>query len=58
MHPTYFEAAMAFLGFASIVLGAFADRLTEYVLGEATSAQHPRSHSPSSLHQSRMSSRT
>jgi hypothetical protein len=60
MHSTYFEAAMAFLGLASIVIGSFADRLTEYVLQEpqATSASRPRSYPVSSLHQSRMSSRT
>jgi hypothetical protein len=49
---------MAFLGLGSIVIGSFADRLTERVLREprATSAQ--RSHPVSNLHQSRMSSRT
>jgi hypothetical protein len=49
---------MAFLGLASIVIGSFADRLTEHVLREpqATSAQ--RSHPVGSLHQSRMGSRT
>jgi hypothetical protein len=58
MHSTYFETVMAFLGLASIVIGSFADRLTEHVLREprATSAQ--RSYPVSSLHQSRMSSRT
>jgi hypothetical protein len=57
MHSTYFETVMAFLGLGSIVIGSFADRLTEHVLREprATSAQ--RSHPVSSLHQSRMSSR-
>ena len=34
MHSTYFETVMALLGLASIVIGSFADRLTEYVLGE------------------------
>ena len=56
MHSTYFETVMAFLGLGSIVIGSFADRLTEHVLREPTSAQS--SHSLSSLHQSRMSSRT
>jgi hypothetical protein len=59
MHSTYFETVMAFLGLASIVIGSFADRLTEHVLREprATSVSRPRSHPVSSLHQSRMSSR-
>jgi hypothetical protein len=59
MHSTYFETVMAFLGLASIVIGSFADRLTEHVLREprATSAQRLRSHSGSGLDQSRMSSR-
>jgi hypothetical protein len=58
MHFTYFETVMAFLGLGSIVIGSFADRLTEHVLREprATSAQ--RSRPVSSLHQSRTSSRT
>ncbi|WP_213737503.1 hypothetical protein [Bradyrhizobium sp. dw_411] len=44
MHSTYFEAAMAFLGLASIVIGSLADRLAEYVLREpqATSTGRPR----------------
>jgi hypothetical protein len=58
MHSTYFEAVMAFLGLGSIVIGSFADRLTEHVLREprATSAQ--RSHPVSGLDQSGMCSRT
>jgi hypothetical protein len=57
MHATYFETAMAFLGLGSIVIGSFADRLAEHVLGQprATSAQ--RSHPVGGLHQW-MSSRT
>jgi hypothetical protein len=44
MHVSYFEAAMAFLGLASIALGAFAERLAEHVLREpqATSAERLR----------------
>lgn len=55
MHSTYFETGMAFLGLASIVIGSFADRLTEHVLRGPTSAQ--RSHPVNSLHQSGMCSR-
>lgn len=34
MHSTYLDAAMAFLGLASIVIGSFADRLMEHTLRE------------------------
>ena len=55
MHSTYFETVMAFLGLGSIVIGSFADRLTEHVLRGPTSAQ--RNHAVSSLRQSGMCSR-
>jgi hypothetical protein len=44
MHSTYLEAVMAFFGLASIVIGAFADRLAEYMLRESqtTSTGRPR----------------
>ncbi len=58
MHSTYFETVMAFLGLASIVVGSFADRLTEHVLQGSRANQHPGSHPGSSLYQSGMSSRT
>jgi hypothetical protein len=58
MHSTYFEAAMAFLGLVSIVIGSFADRLTEHVLRESRATSAQRSHPVSNLHQSRTSSRT
>jgi hypothetical protein len=34
MDFTYLETAMAFFGLASIVIGSFADRLTEHILRE------------------------
>ena len=34
MDFTYLETAMAFFGLASIVIGSFADRLTEHMLRE------------------------
>jgi hypothetical protein len=34
MNFSYFEVVMAFFGLASIVIGSFAERLTEHVLGE------------------------
>jgi len=44
MDFTYLEAVMAFFGLASIVIGSFADRLTEHVLREpqAVSTERPR----------------
>ena len=42
MEFTYFEAIMAFFGLASIVIGSFADRLTNEMLQgrQATSIRH------------------
>jgi hypothetical protein len=47
MDITYLEAVMAFLGLASIVIGSFADRLSEQVLRkpQATSTERSRSRS-------------
>jgi hypothetical protein len=44
MHVSYFEAVMAFLGLASIAVGAFAESLKEHVLREpqATSGERLR----------------
>jgi hypothetical protein len=44
MHVSYVEAVMAFFGLASIVIGSFAERITEHVLREpqASSAQRLR----------------
>ena len=44
MDFTHLEAVMAFFGLASIVIGSFADRLTEHVLREpqAVSTERPR----------------
>jgi hypothetical protein len=58
MHSTYFETVMAFLGLGSIVIGSFADRLTEHVLREPRATSTQRSHPLSSLHQSGMCSKT
>ena len=51
MHSTYFEAVVTFpLGLGSIVIGSFADRLTEHVLREPQ-ATAQRSHPVGGLHQ-------
>jgi hypothetical protein len=42
MHVSYFEAAMAFLGLASIAIGSCAEQLTEYVLREPRTASAER----------------
>ena len=44
MDFTYLETVMAFFGLASIVIGSFADRLTEHMPREpqAISTEHPR----------------
>ena len=50
MDFTHLEAVMAFFGLASIVIGLFADRLTEHVLREpqAVSTERPRRNHDSS----------
>ena len=52
MQFTYFESVMACLGLASIVIGSFAERLTEHVLREpqTTSAERLRRPSQQPLH--------
>ena len=42
MESTYFEFVMAFFGLASIVIGSFAERLTEHVLREPPAAPTER----------------
>ena len=44
MDFTYLETVLAFFGLASIVIGSFADRLTEHMPREpqAISTEHPR----------------
>ena len=41
MDFTYLETAMAFFGLASIVIGSFADRLTEHMLREPQNHRTP-----------------
>jgi hypothetical protein len=42
MHVSYFEAAMAFLGVASIAIGSFPEQIAEYVLREPQAASAER----------------
>ncbi len=42
MHVSYFEAVMAMFGLASIAIGSFPERLTEYVLREPQGASAER----------------
>jgi hypothetical protein len=44
MDFTYFEAAMAILGLASIVIGSFADRLRGLMLREPQAIRAERPH--------------